>query len=111
MGQPITAVASAARTVSGNSGALDADEQFLNLQVNATVVSGTAPSMTVSVLWSNNGVDFHDADGTADAFAAITAVTKKVKQFAVKGAFYRIDWAISGSTPSFTFTVSAISGA
>lgn len=110
MGAPYTAVASAARTTSGNSGALDADEKNLNLLVDVTVVSGTSPSMALSILWSNNGTDFFDADGTADTFAAITAASKKVKQFAVKGAYYRIDWALTGTTPSFTFAVSAITG-
>lgn len=110
MGAPYTPVASAARTTSGNSGSLDADEKVLNLLVNVSAVSGTSPSMALSILWSNNGTDFHDADGTADTFAAITAASKKVKQFTVKGAYYRIDWAITGTTPSFTFSVSALTG-
>lgn len=110
MGTPYTPVAAAARTTSGNSGAFDADEKVLNLLVNVTAASGVSPSLALSVLWSNNGTDFHDADGTADTFAAITAATKKVKQFVVKGAYYRVDWAITGTTPSFTFAVSAITG-
>lgn len=104
---PHTVVTSAARTATGNSGALDAPgESRLCLIAAVTAVSGTTPSMTMSIEWSNDGSVFAVADTTADAFAAITATTNVAKSFQVKGAYYRIVWTISGTTPSFTFTCS-----
>lgn len=108
MGSPATVVASAARTATGNSGALDADGQYLNLLVNVTAASGTSPTLNCSVEWSNDGSTFAAVDGTADTFAQITATTAKVKQFAVKAAYYRVVWTIAGTSPSFTFSVSQL---
>lgn len=104
-----TAVASAARTASGSSSVLDADDNVISLLVDCTAVSGATPTLDFAIVWSNNGTDFAAADGTADTFAQITAATKKVKRFAVKGTSYRIDWTVAGTTPSFTFSVSALS--
>ena len=106
--QSFTVVASAARTTSSNSGSFDADESQLNILVDVTAASGVGPTLDLSVLWSNDGTNFAAADGTADTFAQITVATKKVKRFAVKGAFCRVDWAVAGTTPSFTFAVSAL---
>lgn len=101
-----TLVASAARTANGNSGALAMGvAPTVNLQVTNSAVSGTTPSMTLSVLWSNDGTNFGAVDGTPDAFAAITAAGTVVKQLQVKGQYMQISWAITGTTPSFTFTV------
>lgn len=108
MGAQSTVVASAARTTSSNSGALDADGDNLAIFVDVTAVSGTSPTLDLKVLWSHNGTDFADADGTADTFAQITAAKKTVKRFPVKGTHFRLDWTIAGTTPSFTFSASAV---
>ena len=105
-------VASAARTVSGNSAAVPAGgavsygrPDTIALAVNVTASSGTSPSMAIGVEWSLDGTNFLAAD-PADAFtAAFTANGGKVKLFNVLAAMYRIVWTISGTTPSFTFTV------
>lgn len=103
---PATVVASAARTVTGNSGALDGPEEGnLALLVVASAVSGTTPSMLLSVEWSNNGTDFAPGD-TADVFTAIVLAGALAKRFTVKAKYYRIVWTITGTTPSFTFTIS-----
>lgn len=102
-----TVAASAARTTTGNSGALDVDDNVLSLIVDVTAVSGTTPTLDVTVEWSNDGTNFAAADGTADLFAQITAASKKVKRFPVKGASMRVVWTIAGTTPSFTFSVTA----
>lgn len=104
---PGLVVTSAARTATGNSGSLDAPiESILVLAVAVSAASGTTPSMTLSVEWSmDGGTTFHAVDTAADAFAAITTTTNVVKSFTTKGSNYRIVWTISGTTPSFTFTV------
>jgi hypothetical protein len=44
---------------------------------------------------------------TADAFTAITTAVNRVKNFQVKAPHYRLVWAITGTTPSFTFSASS----
>lgn len=106
-------VASAARTTTGTSAALVASgpsgpttARRLSLLADVTAVSGTTPSLTLSVEWSHDGTAFAAAD-PADTFTAITAAGRAVKKFDVKGPHYRVVWTISGTTPSFTFAVSA----
>lgn len=102
-----TLVASAARTVTGNSGAIGvgSNSATVELEVEVTAVSGTSPSMTLSVLWSEDGVNFGAPDGSSDAFTAITATTNVVKALTVRAPYMEIVWTISGTTPSFTFSV------
>lgn len=95
-------IASAARTVTGNSGALDASGfSMLAAFLNVTAASGTTPSMTVSVEESNDGSTWR----AVGSFAAKTAVSNERKSFAIAEPFYRYVWTISGTTPSFTFTI------
>lgn len=101
---------SAARTATGNSGAIGVGgNDEVAVMVDVTAVSGTTPSMTVSVEWSHDNVSWFSAD-PADSFTAITAAAKKVKLFGVKGLYMRLNYAISGTTPSFTFAAVAIHG-
>lgn len=110
---PRVVVPSGAQTASGNSGLLvvggpvtQGEPNYLSLMVNTTAATGTTPSMTLTVQWSMDaGTSWADADGTADTFAAITATGAKIKQFQMKAPFYRISWAITGTTPSFTFSI------
>lgn len=100
-------VGSAARTTSGNSGALDPGERgnMIHLLVDVTAVSGGTPSLAFSIEWSPRGVSVFAAAETPDTFTAITATGSRVKSFTRKAPFYRIVWAITGTTPSFTFSV------
>ena len=103
--QPI--VASAARTTTGNSGFLPAPKALnLALWANVTAVSGTTPSMALSVEWSFDGATAATIDGTADTFTAITAAGSPTKVFTTKAPFFRVTWTITGTTPSFTFALS-----
>lgn len=104
-----TVAASAARTATGNSGAVRTPRGALRLAVlvDVTAVSGTSPSATFSVEWSHDGTTFAVADTTADAFAAVTAAASRVRSFEAKGEWFRLVWTITGTTPSFTFSASA----
>jgi len=106
---PATVVPSAARTTTGNGsgfgvpqGGFETPATQLAVFVDVTATSGT-PSMTLSVEWSHDGTTWFVAD-PADAFTAITATGKKVKVFTQKGPFARLAWAITGGTPSLTFS-------
>lgn len=105
---PQTVVASAARTTSSNSGTLGLADTGgnLNLLVNVSAVSGTSPSLTLTVTWSHDGTTFAAIDGTAESFAAITTAKAVVKQFPIKAPYYQIAWTVAGTTPSLTFSVS-----
>jgi hypothetical protein len=109
---PLIVVVSAARTTSSQSAALTAPADQGNLSVGlvVTAASGTGPNLAVTVEWSDDGGTTWMQGDPADAFTAITAAANRVKQFAIKAPLYRIVWAITGTTPSFTFSVLADSG-
>ena len=108
--QPSTILASAARTANGNMGNSGVDctaGEAVALELIVTAVSGTTPSMTLSVDWSNDGTNWSPAD-PGDSFAAVTANIRRFKNVSVKGRYMRLSWAISGTTPSFTFEVKGL---
>lgn len=74
--------------------------------VRATAVSGTSPSLTVSLQWSYDGTNFVAAD-PADSFTAITAAGGAAKAFTIKAPYFRLNYAVSGTSPSFTLTCTA----
>lgn len=75
----------------------------LRLTLNATAVSGTTPSATVTVETSPDGSTGWVAVGS---FTAVTAVGSQRKVFAGCDRFYRLNvTAVSGTTPSVTFDV------
>lgn len=105
-----TIVTSAARTATGNETSVaraTADHNNVALTLNVTAASGTTPSMTLALQWSADGTNWGAAD-PADTFTAVTTTGVVSKAFAVKAPFWRVAWTISGTTPSFTFTVDAV---
>jgi hypothetical protein len=102
-------IASAARTTTGSSAFVPSVKALsVALLANVTAVSGTTPSMTLSIDWSMDGTTATTIDGTADTFTAITATPANsgpLKVFTVKAPFWRLTWTITGTTPSFTFAV------
>ncbi|HQR98152.1 MULTISPECIES: hypothetical protein [unclassified Polaromonas] len=101
-----TALASAARTTSGtvDLDAVPSEYQELSVYLDVTATSGTSPSMTVTYQSSPDGVTFFDNT----AGAAITAVGKQlIKVPSTIGGYGRLSYAISGTTPSFTFSAVA----
>jgi hypothetical protein len=99
----ITLLASAARTTSGSSEgtAAAAELREANILLDITAVSGTTPSMTVTVETSGEGTSWF----SHTAFPAKTAAGKDVLRLANLGSFLRVSHTISGTTPSFTFSV------
>lgn len=97
-------VPSAARTTSSS---LESGEDYapidrLRAQLDVTAASGTTPSMTVVIESTLDGTNW-DALGT---FAAKTAAGREVITInPVIGRRVRARWTITGTTPSFTFSV------
>lgn len=99
-----TLVPSAARTTNSQ---IESGEDYgaidrLRAQLDVTAASGTTPSMTVVIESTIDGTNW-DALGT---FAAKTAVAREVITInPVIGRRIRARWTITGTTPSFTFSV------
>lgn len=98
-----TALASGARTVTGTAdlGTLPGDFAEMNIYVAVSAVAGTSPSMTVTYQCSHDGTDWYDHTSGA----AITAAGNQlIKVSANAGKHGRLSYAISGTSPSFTFS-------
>jgi hypothetical protein len=110
---------SAARTVSGAGNAIfeyDGHRGGFFL-VDVTAVSGTTPTLFVSVQFTIDGVTWHDLDATNARTASITATGKHlIKVYpdltaSANGVAnsplpnrHRLAWTIGGTTPNFTFS-------
>ncbi len=97
----------AARTASGNGPSVDDGSSTTDGAVAALHVlsaSGTSPSLTVRVQHSADGVVWADLI----TFDQVTAAASQVKAVAGPVSRYlRAVWTITGTSPSFTFAVSA----
>ena len=103
---PVTVITSAARTATGQSAALQCGQTpVIALLANVTAVSGTTPTLDLSVQWSPDGGATWANSDPVDSFTQITAATNVAKQFRCKSNTYRIVFTIGGTTPSFTFSV------
>ena len=101
-----TLAAQAAGTVAGTAFSFDNDGGVnLAVVVNVTAITGTTPTADVKIQWSNDNVNWFDAE-TPDAFTQITTVKGAAKVFTVKAAFARSSVTVAGTTPAVTGTVS-----
>lgn len=103
----ITVLPSAARTATSTAELGGSVNEFdsVDLFIDVTAVTGTSPSMTITYQASPDGGTTY-YDGVAST--AITAAGRQIVTVSSKlGALARISYAISGTTPSFTFSVIA----
>lgn len=102
---------SQARTATVNGGTFTLDNTLsdgkLALLCNVTAISGTTPTLDHQLQWTNDNGTTWVAD--TQFAAAVTQVTAAPAQFAVvvdvKGAAYRVNLVIGGTTPSVTSSV------
>lgn len=80
----------------------------LRLALAVSAVAGTTPTLTVSLEHSPDGA----AWTTHSAFPAISAAGSARRVFTGLDRYVRCTWAVTGTTPSFTFVVAgeSISG-
>ncbi len=109
----LAAVASAARTTTGVSSAIavatnTVSPTLVALAVNVTAVSGTTPTLDLSVEWSTDGGTTWFVGQPADTFTQVTATGTAIKTFTPKAPHCRVRWTIAGTTPSFTFAVDLV---
>lgn len=103
--RPDAAVASAARTVSGNGTAFNTDQaESLEGFLTVTAASGTGPTLDVRL---ETSVDGGATWRTVGSFEQITAAGSRNGVFGPLGDLCRWAWTIAGGTPSFTFDISA----
>lgn len=104
----ITLKASGATTGSGQTTAFDVSEFTEAVcTLNITAVSGTSPTLDVKgEISSDNSTFFaHKNQGSASqtVFTQKTATGKDSLTFNQLGRYFRFDYAIGGTTPSFTW--------
>lgn len=100
-----TDLASAARTTTSTTGtgALDTYGMgSINFIIDVTAVSGTNPVLQVLVDASEDGVNWGEFI-TSQQFTATG--NERLQQIALGSRYYRFTWVISGTTPSFTFSI------
>jgi phage gp36-like protein len=101
----VVLAAASARVVDGSGSSVDigAVREWAELALHVTAVTGTAtPTLAVTVETSLDGTTWY----AAGAFPAITAPGRQVVRFANLKRYVRATWAVTGTTPSFTFGVS-----
>ena len=101
-----TLVSSAARTTAGDSGAWTGFGPIdtIRAQLNVTAISGTTPNLTVFIEDTLDGTNWN----VIGTFAAKTATGLEVINITAPFAeTIRVRWAITGTTPSATFSVVA----
>lgn len=96
--------ASAARTATGQTTGIDYTiYKELIVELSVSAASGTVPALDVKVQVSDDNTNWFD-EGTA--FAQITAAsTPAVKKLTNFGSWVRFVYTITGTTPSFTFSI------
>jgi len=125
--QAQTLLTSSARTTSSNSGALTSYGSFktMLLELNVTAASGTTPTLDVYIDTSADSTNFiniahftqlittgrraiqisDDAAGAAVDFDSTADLAAGVVKQGAWGSTLRVRWVITGTTPSFTFSV------
>jgi hypothetical protein len=99
-------VASAARTASGAYSAFPVGSRGINADIVASVVTGTNPTLDVYLEVSNDGGTTWYRHGHSGS-RLTAAGTARAAFGAANGALARFAWDITGTTPSFTFAITA----
>lgn len=94
-------------TSDAQSVGLRCDSDQLAIAVDVTVISGTAPTLDLTIEWSADGTTWA-ADATPDTFTQIVAVGMAFKRQPVKAPLWRLKYDIGGTGVSLTFKVVTI---
>lgn len=98
-----TVVASSARTTNGSGSTVTGWARSSAVaKVDVTAASGTTPQLTVTVQDSPDGSSWT----TRDTFGIKTGISNETRTIPPGlDVFQRVSWTITGTTPSFTFSV------
>jgi hypothetical protein len=103
-------IASAARTTSGDTGAITgySDSSTLRVQLEVTAAAGTTPTLDVVIEDTLDGTSWN----VIGAFAQRTGPGREVVNVTTPFTNrIRVRWTLGGTTPSFTFSVIVVSQA
>jgi len=100
-----TLLASGAITATGTSSAIQVSDYTVgSIIINCSAVSGTSPSITVTVQDSADGTIW----ATLDTFTAITSASTSVKRLTNFANQIRLSYVVTGTTPSLTLSAVAV---
>lgn len=103
-----TLLASGALTATGTTTGMDVGGAgTLRVQVQVSAVSGTSPSITVTVQTSHDNGATDSWRTAGAAFSALTTATNSPWQSMVIDRYVRLSYVVSGTTPSLTTAVVA----
>ena len=98
------AVASAARTASGEGSVFNTeDATAFEATLTISAASGTTPTLDLALHTTVDGTNYY----AVAAFPQQTTTGAVARAFAPLGDKCKWVWTIAGTTPSFTFTVAA----
>ena len=96
---------SAARTTDGETNGYDfGDATECLLMVEVTAASGAGKQLDVIVQTSHDNVNWFDHS----TFSAITDTGNFIDSVTQYGKYLRVSYKITGTTPSFTFKITAV---
>lgn len=99
------AVASAARTTTGNGTAFDtAGIDSLNALLVISAASGTTPTLDLVLQTTADGTNYYTAGSFPQQTTTQAGISRVIGDL---GTLSRWAWTIAGTTPSFTFAVTA----
>ena len=114
---PIEVYSAQARTAGSTSASIDRQSygraQTFTYILSVGTVSGTTPSMTVTIQDSDDGTTFANVTavtGVNEVFTPTTAAAFKLATVKRVRRFQRVVVAMTGTTPSFTFSLVAVAG-
>jgi len=110
MAKPVVTVANnSVLTTSGNSAGVAVQPVGnvggpVSCHVAVTAVSGSSPTLGVSLQWSQNNSSWITANAD-ETFAPITSTGAVLLTVPSRAAFVRAAWTVGGGTPSFTAAI------
>lgn len=100
--QSVAFAIAAPQTASANGAAIElGDRGTMRLDINITAASGTNPTLDVSFETSSDNVTWR----ALGSFPQYTAAGTVRKSFSGCDRWVRPKWTITGTNPSFTFTI------
>lgn len=96
---------SEARTVDGVTNGFDfGDAEECLIMVEVTAASGSGKALDITVQTSHNNAAWYDHS----TIVTITDIGNYIDSVTQYGKYIRLSYAISGTTPSFTFKITAV---
>lgn len=90
-------------TSTGNSGSLDGEGMSLvSFTVNITAASGSSPTLSINIQESDDQSNWISI-ATTNTFTGVS--TQNMRGLPLSSRYYRYVYTITGSTPSFTFSI------